>query len=259
MSSLINSTETLNEESVENSKANHDPVEEELENYAQHLQQEQPKLNDAIKNLISLVLGLSLTYSETDKDCADYISYSPEDALKCGKTLLKSIQSCELVEVGEWCINNPQIHDQTAVHRIDEVIKYKVVCLLRQRALKGSVSISKFFGQSYIEWTNHWPSIKQLALTSKDESLSSVVLSNFLFEFESSFMSSSSKTFTPAHENTHGIASRTHEESPAPVPSGGQAAVLRYRRELIWSRDFKSSLAEISRQRCMKIKEQSSC
>ena len=95
------------------------------------LQQEQPKISEAVKNLISLLLGLSSTASSTDVETGTRVLISMDDALSCAKTLLQAIQlSAKSLpdDPSQWGSIHAQKEQQSASNRLDEIIDSYFKC-----------------------------------------------------------------------------------------------------------------------------------
>ena len=123
-----------------------------LEKYAVECQEQAPKIVDAIKNLVSVVLGKQMTQTSFDAESA--VLYTSQQALLCAKLLAKSIQQVALTEYSIWSSLYPQTSSQTADDRLTQLLRYKTLVYLRQKVLRANQSICKFFGVNYFLWSN---------------------------------------------------------------------------------------------------------
>lgn len=119
-----------------------------LSEFVQEAQSESPKIEAAVKNLISLLV------STRDVDM--------KDALAIAKSLLKAIHNTPLLTVDEYCLKYPQKNEQSGVDRLNEVCKLKTVIELRERVIAHQAKISKLFGRKYFAWTRCWPDIRSV-------------------------------------------------------------------------------------------------
>ena len=164
----------------------------EMEKAVSFLHQETPKIADAVKNLIALLLALSKTASTTDLESGSRTYFSDLEALECGKLLLKAIQKCgdELDrDLIGWGVNNPQLPDQSAIDRLDQIVQYKAVLFLTNRIsnLSKPITVNKCFGRTFLIWSgidlNH---IRDVAMTLREDKVSDLLLSKFIDEFQQS-------------------------------------------------------------------------
>lgn len=82
---------------------------EDMEQYILHLQSEGPKIDEAMKNIIAMIVGRSLTTTDTDAMGSDVPTYTPTQALTCARIVLKAIQEVELMDYLPWTEANPQL------------------------------------------------------------------------------------------------------------------------------------------------------
>jgi hypothetical protein len=132
---------------------------EDYDDYIMLLQNESPKIDMAMKNFISMLIGQSLTLSDIDMSTGMMISFTASQALACAKLVLKAIQSYELLDYLAYASAYPQAEQQTGLDRLDELRKYKALRFLRDRVITSKQSVNKFFGKSYFLWSKQWSSI----------------------------------------------------------------------------------------------------
>lgn len=150
-----------------------------LRDLADQVKNETPRITDAVKNFMSLLIAKSFT--DTDFNAAIITA--------CSKTLLFEAQRFVLPTIEEFLVKHPQGADQTGEERIDEVCRYKVIYALREQ-LKATQDqkISKFFGKSFFKWSKCWPELRQSVESNlmRDQNISEEYVTLFLNMFEHS-------------------------------------------------------------------------
>lgn len=155
-----------------------------MDQYIKQVLSENPKIDSAIKNLLSILIS---KFYHDDETPMDYSS-----SMACAKIFLKTLNKYQLTETNEYFSNYKQEEKQSGIERIDEICKYKVILALHKDCLNKTEKISKRFGKSYFLWTNSWSSLKKLILDdSEAESMISFDAINlFLNLFEQSLVES---------------------------------------------------------------------
>lgn len=195
---------------------------EDFEQYILQYENEKPKIDSALKNLISIIVGKSLTSTETDISSGS-ISFSSNQAFTCAKVLLKCVQNYELPNYIEFSTKYLQHENQSGIQRIIQLSKYKALLLLRNRIISNNQSINKFFGKSYF--------LDSLVFNDLKESILQTIESNGVV----SISMEQAQYFVNLFEK-----SLTDEDS------------------LVWASDFTESVWKISQQRMETIKQQNS-
>lgn len=228
-----------------------------MEEILQFLQQEQPKIADAAKNVISFLVGVGTTASQTDLDMGK-ILITMEDAVVCAKVLLKCIQ--EVIkqlpdDSAEYFAMHPQGEEQSGSDRLDQIIRYKTIILLRNRVQSANLSVNKFFGKSLLLWTNTWAAISSLALASKPSTLSARVMEEFLNAFGQG-LGSVIMDYSASAVVSGASVGRTEEGNDQAVGNlAGTTSVFTWSasetllRDVIWASDFKATLSKVREQR----------
>jgi hypothetical protein len=145
-------------------------ITEEMESYAEFLRNESPKVDFAIKNLLSLLLAKSLANNLYDTGTNKKKVINTESGLYCTRIFIKHLNSLNLPNAIEWGSLNPQLQNQTSIERMNQLIQYKVaVILLEQVKLKGG-KISQLFGRKFLIWTNALPQISTKVLAEHQNS-----------------------------------------------------------------------------------------
>jgi hypothetical protein len=224
--------------------------------YAKLLQDEQPKIGSAVKNVISLVLARSLTASPSDIFRTTNVEISPNSALTCGRALLQGIQAYELVDHLTWGHKFPQDEEQTGEGRIDDIVRYKCVYRLRSMALSKGGKISQLFGRSYLKWTRAWPEIRStIQLPSgvtQDE------LDLFLRTFELSLLGDLSTDKTTTGGVSASGETIGEEHKPAVEEMSGTLTRTSFSdSELIWAKNFNEVLQRRQLERKLQVADRS--
>jgi hypothetical protein len=127
-----------------------------LEQVMSTLLEETPKIDVAAKNFIAYYVGNQAASS------AEGMSFT--EGLRIIQSLLRHLQSTDLLPLNAWLDAVPQGDDQTGIDRIDQVAKYKVIYSLRKRIEASGTRVSKTFGLSYFVDTNIWPRVRAACL-----------------------------------------------------------------------------------------------
>ena len=146
---------------------------------AKDLQQDLPTIYTSTKNLIAYLLGKNST--SEDQIPVGHV-------MACAKYLLLAIQSSELPDLEQFCIEFPQPEKQLGMNRLSDICKYKVVYQLRNRSVEKGGKVSRLFGRSYFVWSKCWKSLR-VAATSLIESNTDVLpedIQIFLDTYENS-------------------------------------------------------------------------
>ena len=85
--------------------------------------EDMPKLDGALKNCASVLTATSLTRSETDPG----VSRSQLEWISCMKIFYKAVNLQTFKESPQWGVEHPQGEDQSALDRVDQIRRYKVI------------------------------------------------------------------------------------------------------------------------------------
>lgn len=229
------------------------------------LQSEQPKIDQSLKNFLSIIMGkyssltidakmknisLSSTSSSSSSSTAN-ITATTEEPLSTGHTvftkatiniehfhqknlfafvklLLNILQETNLPTVSEFTQLYPQGKDELAIDYINKIIQYKGIYFLRLKIMNEKQKISKYFSKSYFLYSNIWPVIKAQVQT-RAKTLPDLTLTteeiDYLMDIYERSIFSSSSS--AAVEGEEGTDYN----------------------ELIWTKNFQQTLQEIQRKR----------
>lgn len=229
------------------------------------LQSEQPKIDQSLKNFLSIIMGkyssltidakmknisLSSTSSSSSSSTAN-ITATTEEPLSTGHTvftkatiniehfhqknlfafvklLLNILQETNLPTVSEFTQLYPQGKDELAIDYINKIIQYKGIYFLRLKIMNEKQKISKYFSKSYFLYSNIWPVIKAQVQT-RAKTLPDLTLTSeeidYLMDIYERSIFSSSSS--AAVEGEEGTDYN----------------------ELIWTKNFQQTLQEIQRKR----------
>lgn len=147
-----------------------------MEKLSSFAMKEIPKIQTAIKNEIAVILGRSTADEELK------LMLTPERVLVCARILSKALNSYELCDYMEWAERYPQLEDQTALSRLDQLTQYKVIKFLHDKVKLTSGKVSQLFGRSFLLWSQLWPSLQEeiIRQNNRDRVASPLVLNYFL-------------------------------------------------------------------------------
>lgn len=231
------------------------------------LQSEQPKIDQSLKNFLSIIMGkyssltidakmknisLSSTSSSSSSSTANIISTATtEEPLSTGHTvftkatiniehfhqknlfafvklLLNILQETNLPTVSEFTQLYPQGKDELAIDYINKIIQYKGIYFLRLKIMNEKQKISKYFSKSYFLYSNIWPVIKAQVQT-RAKTLPDLTLTSEEIDYLMDIYERSifSSSSSAAVEGEEGTDYN----------------------ELIWTKNFQQTLQEIQRKR----------
>lgn len=265
---------TTSDKNMKNPQSEVVKAEEEAEvmnEVLQVLQKETPKIDQSVKNLLSVMMGRysSLTIdakmknvtpnSPSSSSSASVASNpSPEETSALGhtvftkatiniehfhqknlfsfaKVLLNSLQETNLPGVSEFLASHPQGSEELGMQYLDKILNYKGIYFLRQKIIQEKQKVSKYFGKSYFLFTDVWSVLKeqvhQRAKTIPDLTLTSEEIDYLLAIYEKSI-----------------FGSEKVSEKQKKVTGEEEGEGSDYH-ELIWAKDFQQTLQEYQRKR----------
>lgn len=149
------------------------------------LMNDEPRIENALKNFLSVLIGKASVPSPSIPSSSmistkQTIAILSKTYLTCGRLFLKHLQDFQLIDPVSWGIKHTQQGSQSALERIDEITKYKVVFVLHKMVKEKNSKISQYFGKLFFQWSQIWEefqfSLEELNKTTKvvtDEELSS--------------------------------------------------------------------------------------
>lgn len=152
-----------------------DPLLREMAELSTQLMDGTPKLQDVFKNLVSICVARSQLTDD---------ALSIEATLAMVRIILAQLQAHELPEAANWGQLHPQGEDQSGESRINELTRYKVARLLRNRAVANAAKVYKLFGVKYLLWTRCWPAVREACLTARPPSVEEDIFVNLLDTFQ---------------------------------------------------------------------------
>ena len=158
-----------------------------LEQHTKLLQEERPTIGNAIKNLISMLLGRA-----TDP-CAAFMfendaTFTPIIGLTCGRCLLQAIEMHQLSTPFDYATSHRQSDDQSGDARLTEIIQYKCLFGLATQARIAGGKVSTLFGRRWFLWSDAWSSIKTTIVPPATSVVPSDMFHFFLNAFESTLI-----------------------------------------------------------------------
>jgi len=161
-----------------------------LEDLSKELMNDQPSIDEALKNTISLLVAKSMTTSE-DKIANGECLITADVALACARFISKSINGSDLSSLECWIKENPQGDDQLAVDRIEEITRMKVCKFLYDKVKSSATKdpnakITKLFGRKFIVYTKTWDAITAKVLEDCEGMINLQEIEYFLSTFKQS-------------------------------------------------------------------------
>ncbi len=233
------------------------------------LQSEQPKIDQSLKNFLSIIMGkyssltidakmknisLSSTSSSSSSSTANTTA-TTDEPLSTGHTvftkatiniehfhqknlfafvklLLNILQETNLPTVSEFTQLYPQGKDELAIDYINKIIQYKGIYFLRLKIMNEKQKISKYFSKSYFLYSNIWPVIKAQVQT-RAKTLPDLTLTSEEIDY-----------LIDIYERSIFSSSSSLSSSAALEGEEGNDY-----NELIWTKNFQQALQEIQKKR----------
>ena len=159
-----------------------------LAEHAQKLIDDNPKIGGAVKNLMAMVLARHTTDPAAHLLFSDGGAFTPAAALSCGRALLQAINACVLPSPAEQAAAQPQGVGQSADARLTELIQYKCLYHLHQRAITSGGRVHALFGRRLFAWSGCWPRVRAACERDRPAAVPDDVFAYFLGEFERSLL-----------------------------------------------------------------------
>lgn len=233
------------------------------------LQSEQPKIDQSLKNFLSIIMGkyssltidakmknisLSSTSSSSSSSTANTTA-TTDEPLSTGHTvftkatiniehfhqknlfafvklLLNILQETNLPTVSEFTQLYPQGKDELAIDYINKIIQFKGIYFLRLKIMNEKQKISKYFSKSYFLYSNIWPVIKA-QLQTRAKTLPDLTLTSEEIDY-----------LIDIYERSIFSSSSSLSSSAALEGEEGNDY-----NELIWTKNFQQALQEIQKKR----------
>ena len=112
--------------------------------------EDMPKLDGALKNCASVLTATSLTRSETDPG----VSRSQLEWISCMKIFYKAVNLQTFKESPQWGVEHPQGEDQSALDRVDQIRRYKVIKSLCDKVAASDAKPGKYLGKKFFAWAD---------------------------------------------------------------------------------------------------------
>lgn len=110
--------------------------------------EELPKIDSALKNCASVLSAASLTRSESDPGT----SRSQLEWINCMKIFYKAVNLQTFKESPQWGVEHPQGQEQSALDRVDQIKRYKVLKSLHDKVLGSDGKPGKYLGKKFFSW-----------------------------------------------------------------------------------------------------------
>mmetsp|Transcript_3305 Transcript_3305/g.5163 ORF Transcript_3305/g.5163 Transcript_3305/m.5163 type:complete len:237 (+) Transcript_3305:23-733(+) len=125
-----------------------------LESYCKEFIEDQPKIDAAVKNMISQYLAQIQTGDEHTATATATVS--AQEVIAAARLILKEINNFTLLDPVEWGQQYPQDESSSSVDRLDEIARYKAALYMKEKADASGLKASKSFGRKYLIATRMW-------------------------------------------------------------------------------------------------------
>lgn len=141
---------------------------------SKELTEEEPKIEAALKNFMSVLLAQSATgNAQAHRDADDNpVPLTSDAVLRSVRLLIKKINAWTLPDVVQWGAANPQSEDEGAVARLDALTRVKVLSALHGLAMQRGGKPAKLFGAKFFYWSRAWPALRDSLLNEHTDSSS---------------------------------------------------------------------------------------
>ena len=123
-----------------------------LDEVADEMRADEPRITDAMKNYISY-LGALIGQAEDGRP------QNPPDLVQlttCAKVALKQCNAHRLQSSAEWAGDNPQGEHELGSDRIEALTRYKACVLLAGQVASAGGKVTKLLGRKYLRATKAW-------------------------------------------------------------------------------------------------------
>lgn len=124
--------------------------------------EDRPTIEGALRNLATVLTAKSVTRSDSDPG----VSRSQVEWVNCMKLFYKAANSQTFKDSPQWGVDHPQGHTQTALDRVDQIKRYKVIKSLYDKLVASDAKPAKYFGKKFFTWSaGTFDEVKERAYT----------------------------------------------------------------------------------------------
>mmetsp|Transcript_37656 Transcript_37656/g.106404 ORF Transcript_37656/g.106404 Transcript_37656/m.106404 type:complete len:254 (-) Transcript_37656:173-934(-) len=219
-----------------------------LEQHVDALAADVPKLDAALKNLLSFALAEAKATGESQRQMQDVT----RGVQAAARALSLAFNALQLPAAPQWGLQHPQGEEETAVHRMESLTAYKAAHAMCEKVhATAGTKVTHMFGKLFLDATLAWSDIKNDAENRIPESgsASDVVKGaymQFLQDFEAGL----------AYAGEVGGGSDGVEQIQRADATGDWDEEVRSARglaEIIWSTDLGAVLQARSERRAARV------
>lgn len=155
-----------------------------LKDYCDEILEDQPKLDAAIKNLISIFLSNISKDEDGNQAAVDQLVF--QHVMSCARLLSKEFNAALLSDVLVWCEDNPQ-GETSASDRMTEVAQYKAAKFMLDKVIESGQKPSKIFGKKFLLMTKCWGTLRQKMVQTEEsytKRIDPVIFKSFFGKFD---------------------------------------------------------------------------
>jgi len=139
----------------------------EMAQLSKEITEEEPKIEAALKNFMSILLAQSATgnaQAHRDRD-DNFVPLTSDSVLRNVRLLIKKINTWVLPDLVQWGAIHPQNENEGAMGRLDALTRFKVLYALHRLALQKNAKPAKLFGVKFFHWSRVWPTLRDSILS----------------------------------------------------------------------------------------------
>ena len=139
----------------------------EMTRLSKEITEEEPKIEVALKNFMSILLAQSATgnaQAHRDRD-DNFVPLTSDSVLRSVRLLIKKINTWVLPDIVQWGVANPQNENESAVERLNALTRFKVLGALHGMARQKNAKPTKLFGAKFFHWSRVWPVLRDNLLS----------------------------------------------------------------------------------------------
>ena len=129
-----------------------------LEDRVDILANDQPKLDAALKNLLSFALAEAKASGGTPQQLQE----TARSAQAAARSISIAINGLQMPAAPQWGLKNPQGENESAVDRMESLARYKAAHAMHDKLRQAGpeCKTTKYFGRIFVEDTRVWPEVK---------------------------------------------------------------------------------------------------
>ena len=207
------------------------------------LANDQPKLDAALKNLLSFALAEAKASGGTPQQLQE----TARSAQAAARSISIAINGLQMPAAPQWGLKNPQGENESAVDRMESLARYKAAHAMHDKLKQAGpeCKTTKYFGRLFLEDTRVWPEVKAEAENQTPEWISNSgsakdSYSSFLKDFEAG-LSGARETSGAEPVIAHAVDENDRSEEALA--------------EILWSNDMAATLKARMERRMARVED----